>query len=59
MGHRRVANLVEPHGMHFAVAGAVKVDTDPVPDNPEETPRKAERIRAAVQAVTARIDTTM
>jgi len=41
---------IGPDGTRYAVGGSVKVDTEPVPGNPEETLRKAKRIRAAALA---------
>ncbi len=43
--------LIGPGGERFAVGGSIKVDLKPVPGNPEETIRKARRIRLASYAV--------
>jgi hypothetical protein len=39
-----------PDGRLYAVAGEVAIDTAPVPGDPEETLRKAQRVRAAALA---------
>jgi hypothetical protein len=43
--------VVGPGGERYAVGGSIKVDLKPVPGNPEETIRKARRIRMASYAV--------
>ncbi|MCG6116724.1 MAG: hypothetical protein MEQ07_00765 [Aquimonas sp.] len=39
-----------PDGRRYAVGGEVGIDTSPVPDDPEATLRKADRVRAAALA---------
>ena len=41
---------VGPDGKQYAVGGEVKIDTSPIPDNPEATIAKAQTIRAAALA---------
>lgn len=42
--------LVGPDGRQYAIGGSVEIDTSDVPNNPEATLAKAQRIRAAALA---------
>ena len=49
MGAANYSYKTGPDGKFYAVAGEVQIDTSPVPNDPEATARKAERIiRAAL-----------
>ena len=49
MGSANYSYKTGPDGRFYAVAGEVQIDTSPVPNDPEATARKAERIiRAAL-----------
>jgi hypothetical protein len=42
--------IIGPDGKRYAVGGSVEIDTREVPDNPEATIEKAQRVRAAALA---------